>query len=143
MVTATPEVTMTQLVKNKRWPELFRMADEAGDLESRLSKPTPMVVSEHENPFDDNSPVNQSWYVSEGVCGFAWVVFKPATHSFVKWMKEQGHAGPNYGGGYSVWVRGYGQSMQRKEAYARAFAEVLRQAFDEKKLRIYAQSRMD
>lgn len=33
----------------------------------------------------------------------------------------------NYGGGWCIWVRAYGQSMTRKEAYANHFAAKLRE----------------
>jgi hypothetical protein len=58
----------------------------------------------------------------DGVCGFAWVVVKPATSSFAKWLKKTGWADKAYGGGLSIWIGGYNQSMTRKEAHAAAMA---------------------
>lgn len=46
-----------------------------------------------------------------------------------------------YYGGVSIWVGGFGQSVQRKEAYANAFAEVLNERVEG--VRAYAGSRMD
>ena len=137
------EAALTTLAKNKRWAELYNIAHKAGHEAAKASTPAPMVVTGHTNPLDDNSPVENAWYVPEGVCGFAWVVLKPGTHSFVRWLKKEGHANPEYQGGYSIWVSDYGQSMQRKEAYARAFSDTLREAFEGTNLRIYPQSRMD
>ena len=121
--------------------------------------PTPMVVQEHENQLDDNSPVKQQWGVDDGVCGFAWVVVRPGNCKFVNWFKkvykpkeverysnvqyhDQGNhiiGGSHYGGGFSFWMGMGEQSMQKKEAFGEAFAEVLRNVG----LRAYCYSRMD
>lgn len=123
----------------------------------------PMVVSQHVNPMDDNSPIGRAWFVADGVCGFAWVKVITKMKSsakdynrtlnvqFANWMKKQAKSnGRNYdeillpednayNGGVDVWVGGFNQSMQRKEAYAHAFADSLRAAG----IVCYAQSRMD
>ena len=100
---------------------------------------TPMVVQQHANMANDNSPVVQQWVVDEGVCGFAWVVIRPATSSFARWLKKNNLGDKHYYGGIAVWVREFGQSMTRKEAYAQEFATVLRsRGFD-----AHAESRMD
>jgi hypothetical protein len=70
-------------------------------------------------------------------------VIKPARGKFVKWLKEKkiGHNG--YYGGWEVGPKGeagMSQSMERKSAYCRAFAEVLEK---EAGLTAYTQSRMD
>jgi hypothetical protein len=107
---------------------LFNSADLSGKVAAGECVPAPMVVQGYE-----------SEPVMDGVCGFAWVVIKPATTAFARWLKRTGRARANYGGGLAVWVMGYNQSMTRKEAYARAFARVLSDAG----IRAYAQSRMD
>lgn len=76
--------------------------------------------------------------VESGVCGFAWVWFAGNT-SFGRAMKKAGLARSAYPKGLSVWASAFGQSMERKEQYARAYAAVLREAGIE----AYAQSRMD
>ena len=45
----------------------------------------------------------------------------------------------SYYGGYTIWVSGFGQSLDRKSAYARAFVKVL----NDNGLKAYAMSRMD
>lgn len=98
----------------------------------------PMVVSAHSNPLDDSSPVEQSWYVADGACGFAWIWFKGNT-SFGRWAKKEGLARSAYPNGLQIWISEYGQSIQKKEAFAQAAAAVLR-SHD---ILAYAQSRLD
>ena len=109
----------------KNYEEIYNEARLEGLKALKDCTPTPMVVQEHTNMLDDNSPVKKSWYVSEGACGFAWVNIRPATSVFCKWLKSKGYAGKSYYGGYNIWVSEGGQSIARKEAYAGAFAEVL------------------
>jgi len=91
--------------------------------------PTPMVVSERGG---------QQWFVAEGACGFAWIEFQGNT-AWGRWAKKAGVASKNYPSGLCVWVSEGGQSITRKEAYARAYADVLRNAGIE----AYAGSRLD
>jgi hypothetical protein len=109
--------------------ELFEKAHKAGMEAGERIIPTPMTVQSG----------GKSYFVGEGVCGFAWIKIRPARGKFVKWLKatDKGHAG--YNGGYEIWVGAFGQSMTRKEAYADAFAKVLQDAG----INAYAQSRMD
>lgn len=64
---------------------------------------------------------------------------RPATCGFAKWLKEHKGARVGYQGGMEFWIRGYGQSMQKKEAYAHAFAKVVSEAG----ISAYGDSRMD
>jgi hypothetical protein len=98
-----------------------------------------MVVSQHVSPVDDSSPVTKQWLVEGGVCGFAWVVIRPANCPFANWMKTNKGARKAYGGGLSYWVHDFDQSMERKLAYAHAFATILH----EFGIDANAQSRMD
>jgi hypothetical protein len=127
--------------KNKTagFEELHAKAHAAGEAAAAKCTPTPMVVSEHTNPLNDNSPVKQSWYVPSGVCGFAWVNVVPGNCAFANWLKANKLGRPGYGGGVNVWVSAYGQSMELKEAYADAYAKVLNEAG----VKAYSQSRMD
>ena len=75
----------------------------------------------------------------EGPCGFAWIVVRPATSAFARYLRAKQLARPAYGGGLQIWVSEYNQSMERKEAHAEAYAAVLRDAG----INAYAQSRMD
>lgn len=127
--------------KNKAqdWQKLYNEADAAGNEAVSKCNVVPMVVQQHANVMDDSSPVTQSWYVSDGVCGFAWVTVRPGNCSFAKWLVKNNLARSAYGGGVSIWISQFNQSMQKKECYADAFAKVLRDAG----IKAYAGSRMD
>lgn len=127
--------------------KIWLEAVEAGKRALAQTTPTPMVVQAHESPLDDNSPVVESWYEPQGACGFAWVKILPATCSFARWLKKNGHASSAYGGGLSIWVHAGGQSVELKSAYAHAMAQILNDHRDDLKMPanayIYAQSRLD
>ena len=101
---------------------------------------TPMVVGTPTELFGNEIDWDKSTYhVSDGVCGFAGVVIKPARGKFVSYLKSLGMGYKHYYGGWYVSVREFGQSMTRKEAYADAFSKVL----TEEGVRCYVDSRMD
>lgn len=122
------------------YQELYQRAHNAGMEAGNASRPVPMVVgsakSLFSNEIDYSQPVE---VVNDGVCGFAWVHLDKAVGPFVKWLKESRKGHKAYGKGYDIWVGEFGQSMQRKESYARAFAAVLREAG----IDAYCASRMD
>lgn len=107
---------------------LIHNAHIAGQIAARECVPTPMVVKGYE-----------STPVMGGVCGFAWIEVRPRTSPLAKWLKTQGHSSSDYHKAVLVWVHQYGQSMARKEAYARAYAQVLRDSG----YVAYANSRID
>lgn len=111
-------------------------AEAAGLAAGEAAVPVPMVVQEQQL---FGNAVGKAYFVEGGACGFAWINIRPGTSAFAKWMVKQGFARKAYEGGVQVWVSEFGQSMQRKEAYARAYAEVL-QAHG---ITAYAGSRMD
>ena len=118
---------------------LYEQADAAGKAAADAAVPTPIVIGEETAPFNGVIDYTKpTYFVSEGLCGFAWVKFKGNT-AFGRWAKKAGKASPAYGGGLQVWVSSYGQSVTRKEAYAQAFAAVLRAEGVE----AYAGSRLD
>ena len=88
-------------------------------------------------------------YESEpfAICGFAWVTFKPATTRFVRFLKKEGIARKAYAGGATMWVEKYGQSYDRKLAYAQAFAASIQQTIVlsglEPTLNVYGAGRLD
>lgn len=108
---------------------LWAKAEAAGLAAGSGASPTPMVVGEADglsNKIKDGAP---RYFVPEGACGFAWVVVRPGNSSFARWAKKFKDARPEYGGGTCVkWVREFNQSVERKEAYAHAFAKVLSEA---------------
>jgi hypothetical protein len=118
---------------------IFKQADEAGKKAAAALTPTPMVVVEHTNPLI-NSPVKKVYApVMDGVCGFAWVVIYPGNSAAANYAKKNLGFRKAYEGGVSLWIGGFGQSMERKEAYAYAYSEVLQ----ENGIKSYANSRMD
>ena len=75
-------------------------------------------------------------------CGFAWVNVRPATQPFARWLKKEGIVkSRSWQGGYDIWnpSNNSTQSMDAKEAGARAYARVLQA----NGIHAYAQSRMD
>ena len=119
--------------------ELFDKAHEAGMMAVAKANVVPMVVSQHANMMDDSSPVEKSWYVADGVCGFAWITIRPGTSKAARYAKNYLGARAGYYGGMEIWVSKFNQSMQKKETYAHAFAEVLQSAG----IKAYSGSRMD
>jgi hypothetical protein len=131
--------------------KVHREAIEAGEAALAAATPTPMIVQQRVNPLDDGSPVVKQWIVEDGCCGFADIKVRATTtpnRRFLNGLKKAGLAGAeyslpwtkdSYAGGYRYWVSAGGQSLDRKEAYARAFAKVL----GDYGVTAYAHSRMD
>ena len=126
--------------------KLIKEAEAAGSeaLQNLIdsNKVEPMVVQQHENMMDDNSPVAEQWVVAGGPCGFASIRVKCVngpSRKFVAQLKKAGLAGDrnsfkdwsksDYYGGYmkSFSVIG-GQSLAYKSAYAYAYEGVLAEA---------------
>jgi len=126
--------------KYNKFEKIYNEAHDAGMKAVQNLKVIPMFVTQHLNPIDDKSEVVESWYVEDGVCGFAWINVKPGTSSFAKWLVEKKIAShDSYYGGVTIWVSDFGQSMQKKEAYAHAFSSIL----NNNEIKSYAMSRMD
>lgn len=105
------------------WAKVHEAAHEAGMAAGEAARPTPMVVVQRENPWDDSSPVVRQYApVMDGVCGFAYVTVRPGTSSFAKWLKVHNHGFKAYYGGVQFSVRAFNQSYEQKVAYARAYA---------------------
>jgi len=107
----------------------------------------PMIVGQEtslfSNVIDRTKP---TYYVEDGVCGFAWCSVYPINKGNTRAGKEErkllerfGFRKNDYEKTYQLWISAYNQSMQKKETYARAFAEVLRA----NGIKAYAGSRMD
>lgn len=109
----------------KDFSPIWQEAVEAGHKAANEAIPTPMTVVEHSNPLNDNSPVRQTYHVPEGVCGFAWIRTKGNT-SFGRWAKKHAGFRKSYPSGISFWVSEFGQSYERKMAFATAAAKVLK-----------------
>jgi hypothetical protein len=77
-----------------------------------------------------------------GPLGFAWIIVKPGTSSFARWLVRTGHAVPDpYYGGANIPVMDYGQCLKAKVAYVNGFAAELATYFP--KLIIKPMSRED
>ena len=103
------------------------------------SNPDPMVVVD--------SATGQRWDVSGGACGFAWVnvplntaLGKAILRRYEGTRGEIFSAHKAYGGGVDLWVSGFGQSIDRKEAAAGAVARYLTSKGYQK---VYAHTRLD
>ena len=121
------------------WAGLFKIADKAGKEAANKCIPTPMIVTQRDNPLDDNSQIVQQDYISGGVCGFAEVVVKPGNSPFANFLKKNKIGQKRYNGGVGFYVHDYGQSMELKSAYASAFASVL----STNGITAHSESRMD
>lgn len=123
---------MTRQMTETEMQTLWDEAHEAGMEAVENLAVCPMTV------VDKNT--GKSWFVEDGVCGFAWVNVKPGNSRFANWLKKNDLARKDeYYGGVTIWVSEFNQSMQKKEAYARAMSKV----FDDAGLRSYAASRLD
>ena len=118
---------------------IYQQAHYQGNVAVEMTTVTPMVVQQRENPLDDDSRLVRQYFVSDGVCGFASVTVKPANSKFAKYLVANGLGRKGYGGGVCMSIRDFNQSLQKKEAYAYAFASVL----NEHGIKAYVESRID
>ena len=101
------------------YQELLTRASDAGSAAGKAAVPVPMVVSDTQS--------SARWYVPGGVCGFGAVKVRPGNCSFARWAVKQGVARPtHYDGGVSFHSPFPTQSLAVHEAWAHAFADVLR-----------------
>jgi len=118
---------------------IYAQANDKGNAAVEMTTVQPMVVQQRENPLNDDSRLVREYFVSDGVCGFASVTVKPANSKFAKFLIANGLGRKGYGGGVCMSIRQFNQSLQKKEAYAYAFASVL----NENGIKAYVESRMD
>ena len=123
----------------QQYETVWDAAVEAGNRAAVAAIPAPMVVQQHDSPLDDGSPVVRQWVVDDGPCGFAEVRLPKGNTSFAHWAKKNAGFRKHYYGGLSFWVSDFGQSMERKYAFARAAASIL----NEHGIDAYASSRLD
>ena len=124
------------------YERILAEAHEAGMAAGSAKVATPMTLVQSDL-FDN--PIGKTYYVPEGPCGFAWVVtHEHGNGKFVKYLKSISD-GPTvgnkyyYGGYYVKWVREFGQSIEKKEAYADAYAAILK----DYGIKAYSGSRLD
>ena len=118
---------------------IYQEAHYKGNVAVEMTTVTPMIVQQRANPLNDDSQLVREYFVSDGVCGFASVNVKPANCKFAKFLITNGIGRKGYGGGVSMSIRDFNQSLQKKEAYAHAFAKVLR----DNGINAWSESRMD
>ena len=122
-------------------------ASQAGYAAVETARVVPMVVGQETSLFsgviDETKP---TYFVEDGVCGFAWVSVKPENKGNTRLGKQErraleavGFRKNDYEKSYQLWISNFNQSMQKKEAYADAYAKVLRGHG----IRAYSGSRMD
>ena len=112
--------------RNPIFHGILEQAQAAGREAGAACRPTPMAVVACGI---DNKPLPGAVpeVVYDGVCGFAWVHIKGNT-PFGRWAKQQGLAFRDYPSGLLLRLEGdYNQSLERKEAHARAMAKVLQE----------------
>lgn len=119
---------------------LLQKAHEAGQIAADSCTPIPMIVQQHLNMADDDSPIVKEYHVPQGICGFAWINIRPANSKVAKLaISNYGGRKSHYEGGVNVFVQDYGQSYEKKMTYANAFASVLIEAG----IKCYPQGRLD
>jgi hypothetical protein len=122
----------------KEYDNILALAWEKGSLAGIQAVPSPMHLVASDI-WGRPLPGARVDVISEGPCGFAWVNIRPATSAFARWLKKHGHASAAYGGGLTIRIHDFNQSMERKEACAHAMAQVFQNAG----INAYAGSRMD
>lgn len=127
--------------KEAEYRHLYNQARIAGLEAVAALQVVPMVVNQHRDLLDDNSPITKQYYVADGVCGFAMIRIKPANCGFAQWLLANNMARKSdYAGGVYISVMEFNQSYQKKDAYGHAFAERLRTLAG---LKAYCDSRLD
>jgi hypothetical protein len=122
-------------------------ATAAGKAAVEKARVVPMIVGEETGFFSGKIDYSKpTYFVEDGVCGFAWVNIYPKNKGNTRLGKEErkvyeacGFHKNEYEKSYQLWVSAYNQSMQKKEAFAKAFADVLR----ENGINAYSGSRLD
>jgi len=118
-----------RVTRYAKYQEIIDKAYKAGIEAGKNARPIPMYV------IDQGIPIDR---IDDGACGFAWIAFAGNT-AFGKWAKKQGLARSHYPSGLCIWVSEFGQSVDRKDAFAGAYAKVLK----DNGIDAYSGSRLD
>jgi len=117
--------------------DIYDEAHARGMAALNAAKPTPMNVVQTDILTGKPLPGATVYHEPEGMCGFAWISIpnrrKTAKHEaspqanrdFTRWLKANNRGHKAYYGGWDIWVSEGNQSIERKEAYARAFSAYL------------------
>lgn len=107
-----PQLVSDSLKGDKRWQTLYDLAHAVGLEAMNACVPKPLVVE------------NQVYM--EGDCGGAVVVIEDGRTSLARWLCKNGRGHRHYKSGYAISAERIGQSAESAEAYADAFARILR-----------------
>lgn len=119
---------------------IYNLAHKAGIAAVEAVTPKPMIVTERRYLPSGESYIYEYPPIESGVCGFAWIDVRPRNGEMARWLKKHDLArNSDYDKSMKIWVIGYGQSYDRKTAYAGAFAAVLQ----EHGIRAYSGQRLD
>jgi hypothetical protein len=131
------EKEAAKIARYAMFADAVRKAEAAGRKALEECTPQPMGVVE--------PSTGKQWHVPEGMCGFAWVTVTPGNSSLAHYLKREHGWEKAYRGGVQRWVSEGGQSIERKEAFASAFAKVMREELTGRVpgVNIYAGSRLD
>lgn len=146
---------MTTKNETAKWTAALEAAHTAGLAAVAATTPTPLVVVQRANPFDDSSAIVRQYApIPDGVCGFGWVEFRPErggeSRRFVNWVLKQyadtrerinewdkakrarlwgnSFSHDSYTQSYHLNIWDFNQSYEKKTAYASAFARSLQTA---------------
>jgi hypothetical protein len=115
MTTATPTV-LTARTSAHRWDADLAAAYAAGVAAANAIEVVPMTVVGRD----------RTYWVEGGVCGFARVEVRPRNTAFARWLVQYaGWMSSDYHKCVYMNISDYGQSMERKEVFAQAFADRL------------------
>jgi len=113
---------MTDRGRAKACRLVFSMAHRRGMKAGQACRPRPVKMQATADPWDPQAAVIDEWDEPEGACGFAWVVLPPGW--LTDWLLETG-LGTETNQGVVLPVPFFGQSYERKLAYARTVARYL------------------
>lgn len=120
MLTQTEAKRIGKAVANAYAKASIQRAIEAATRAAKETTPKPMTLRD--------TRTGQRFYETDGACGFGYVTINPARGPLVSELKKAklGHKG--YPRGYEISMSRFvnlSQSVERAEAAAKAFAEVL------------------
>ncbi len=135
------------MIDQTTFKEICNIAHEAGVEAVKNVITEAVLVYQETYPFsgvmDKTKP---SYILDDYPCGFSWVDVYPLNKGNTRLGKEErkmlesaGFSKNDYTKTYQLWISAYNQSIQKKEAYASAYAKVLR----ENDIRAYSGSRLD
>ena len=122
---------MSQVIEKKKaigkreCARIYKEAYEAGLLAGKDADTPQFVVGSPTTALGSDIDFSKKTYILDGLCGYAWVNISPARGAFVTYLKSIDVGRKGYYGGFEVSVREFGQSVDRKYAFAQAFAEIL------------------